>query len=53
VKVLRFGVLTTADYPSCEPLAELKSLLRRGLMPRTCVLFGKLPGGDCSAIARD
>lgn len=50
--IIRFGVLLDAAHQTCEPLAELKSLIRAGRLPRTVALYGQLGGGDCSAIAR-
>jgi hypothetical protein len=44
-------VLTDSDHLTCEPLQELKALIRAGHMPRLVSLWGVLPGGDCELIA--
>jgi hypothetical protein len=52
VVYIPFGVLYDSDHPTCPPLDELKQLIRSGQLPRLASLYGRLPGGDCSAIAR-
>ena len=50
-RIIVFHVLNDPAYPDCAPLDEIKLLLRIGAMPRLSTLWGRLPGGDCSAIA--
>jgi hypothetical protein len=49
---MRFAVLNDPNNPRCLPLEELKDLLRTGRMPRTAAVWSRLPGGDCSLLAR-
>jgi hypothetical protein len=42
--IVTFGVLPDAAHPTCEPLIELKTLLRSGRLPRAASLWGRLPG---------
>ena len=51
MKTIPFDVLTDSDHLTCEPLQELKALIRAGRMPRLVSLWGVLPGGDCELIA--
>jgi hypothetical protein len=32
-KIIRFGVLPDAEFPTCEPLRELKALIADGRLP--------------------
>jgi hypothetical protein len=50
-RIIVFHVLNDPAHPDCAPLDEIKLLLRIGAMPRLSTLWGRLPGGDCSAIA--
>jgi hypothetical protein len=48
MKVIQFGIFDP-QFAICEPLQELKVLIRAGLLPRFTTLWAELPGGDCSA----
>jgi hypothetical protein len=50
VKTIKFGILADQRFPICEPLQELKALLRQGLLLRFASIWGELFGGDCSAV---
>ncbi len=49
MKQLVLALLPDPAYPECEPLEELKLLLRCGLMPNLSALWGQLPA-DCHLI---
>jgi hypothetical protein len=50
VKEIRFGVLLSD--PVCEPLGELKGLIRTGRLPRVVSIWGTISGvGDCHLLA--
>jgi hypothetical protein len=41
-QTIPFWILNDPLFPTCEPLTELKVLIRAGAMPRLSVLWGRL-----------
>jgi hypothetical protein len=48
--MIRFGLSPGLSAP-CPPLDELQHLIRAGMLPHTCKLWGRLPDSDCHLVA--